>query len=66
MPSRFWQPRFYDFSVWSAKKRREKLDYMHRNPVSRKLVNDPKDWVWSSYASHSGRGTALLRIDFIP
>lgn len=62
---RFWQSRFYDFNVWSAAKRREKLEYMHRNPVTRRLVTDPKDWVWSSYASYSGRGTPLLRIDFI-
>lgn len=61
----FWQPRFYDFNVWSAKKRKEKLDYMHRNPVTRKLVDDPGDWAWSSYASYSARGTPLIQIDFI-
>jgi putative transposase len=62
---RFWQPRFYDFNVWSAKKRREKLEYMHRNPVTRRLVKDPKDWVWSSYASYAGRGTPLVPIQFV-
>ena len=62
---RSWQPRFYDFNVWSAKKRREKLEYMHRNPVIRGLVKDPKDWVWSSYSSYSRRGTPLLPIDFV-
>jgi putative transposase len=45
----FWQRRFYDFNVWSARKRIEKLHYMHRNPVKRGLVNDPKLWLWSSY-----------------
>ena len=34
----FWQRRFYDFNVWSAKKVREKLEYMHANPVKRGLV----------------------------
>ena len=34
----FWQDRFYDFNVWSTKKRVEKLRYMHRNPVKRGLV----------------------------
>ena len=62
---RFWQPRFYDFNVWSARKRREKLEYMHRNPVTRKLVKDPKDWVWSSYSSYSGKATPLVDIDFV-
>jgi len=61
----FWQRRFYDFNVHSAKKRRDKLEYMHRNPVTRRLVKDPKDWVWSSYSSYSGRGTPLLVIDFV-
>ncbi|MGH9670814.1 MAG: REP-associated tyrosine transposase [Terriglobales bacterium] len=27
----FWQRRFYDFNVWSKRKRAEKLRYMHRN-----------------------------------
>jgi putative transposase len=63
--SRFWQPRFYDFNVHSADKRREKLDYMHRNPVARELVTDPADWIWSSYPSYSGRGTPLVEIDFV-
>ena len=26
----FWQRRFYDFNVWSARKRIEKLRYIHR------------------------------------
>jgi hypothetical protein len=29
--------RFYDFNVWTTKKRGEKLRYMHRNPVKRGL-----------------------------
>ena len=45
----FWQRRFYDFNVWSRKKRIEKLNYMHMNPVKRGLVTDPKLWAWSSY-----------------
>ncbi len=45
----FWQARFYDFNVWSAKKHIEKLRYMHRNPVKRGLVESPERWRWSSY-----------------
>ena len=45
----FWQRRFYDFNVWSRKKRIEKLNYMHMNPVKRGLVTDAKLWAWSSY-----------------
>jgi putative transposase len=45
----FWQRRFCDFNVRSAKKRIEKLNYMHRNPVKRGLVAEPGLWAWSSY-----------------
>ena len=59
---RFWQPRFYDFNVWSKRKLSEKLDYMHANPVTRKLVNHPKDWPWSSWSFYA-KGAGLLPID---
>ncbi|MGH9698964.1 MAG: REP-associated tyrosine transposase, partial [Candidatus Acidiferrales bacterium] len=48
-PKSFWQRRIYDFNVWSGKKKIEKLNYMHMNPVKRGLAADPKLWVWSSY-----------------
>jgi putative transposase len=36
-----WQRRFYDFNVWSQRKRTEKLAYIHDNPVKEGLVLDP-------------------------
>jgi len=48
-PTRFWQPRYYDFNIWTAKKRKEKLCYLHRNPVKRGLVEKQEDWAWSSF-----------------
>src|SRR6266403_408299 len=51
------------FNVWSEKKLKEKLDYMHRNPVTRKLVLHPKDWAWSSWSHYEKRETGLIRID---
>jgi putative transposase len=45
----FWQARYYDFNVWTKRKRVEKLRYMHRNPVKRGLVEKPEDWAWSSF-----------------
>jgi putative transposase len=48
----FWQVRFYDFNVWSEKKRFEKLRYMHGNPVKRRLVDSPEQWRWSSYRDY--------------
>jgi putative transposase len=48
-----WQARFYDFNVWTARKRVEKLRYMHRNPVKRGLVESPELWRWSSYRAYA-------------
>ncbi len=36
----FWQRRYYDFNVWSERKRIEKLRYLHRNPVKRGLAEN--------------------------
>jgi len=43
-----WQPRYDDFNIDSEKKLREKLEYMHLNPVRAGLVNRPVDWPWNS------------------
>jgi len=48
-PRHFWQARFYDFNVWTEKKRIEKLRYIHRNPVTRGLVDSPEKWKWGSF-----------------
>ena len=41
-PQHLWQKRFYDFHVWSERKRVEKLRYMHRNPVKAGLVEETR------------------------
>jgi len=51
--SHVWQHRFYDFVVFTEKKRVEKLRYMHRNPVARGLVPVPEQWNWSSYRHYA-------------
>jgi len=46
---RFWQTRYYDFNVFTHPKFVEKLQYIHRNPVARGLVEKLEDWPWSSF-----------------
>ncbi|HEY4380007.1 MAG TPA: transposase [Acidobacteriaceae bacterium] len=48
-----WEPRYYDFNVFTAEKRIEKLRYMHRNPVKAGLVERPEDWRWSSFNAYA-------------
>lgn len=58
-----WQKRFYDFNVWSERKRIEKLRYMHRNPVKRGLVEHPEQWKWSSFRAYFYGEPGLVRVN---
>jgi hypothetical protein len=53
VPQHIWQKRFYDFNVWTERKRIEKLRYMHRNPVKRGLAASPELWDWSSFRAYA-------------
>jgi hypothetical protein len=46
-----------------SKNLREKLQYMHMNPVQRKPVIHPKDWPGSSFSFYAKRDLGLVRID---
>jgi putative transposase len=61
--SPFWQPRYYDFNVWSEDKRIEKLRYIHRNPVKRGLVERPEDWPWSSFRHYAAGVEGTVEIE---
>jgi putative transposase len=62
-PHPFWQTRYHDFNVWSERKRVQKLDYMHRNPVKRGLVSRPDDWTWSSFRHHATGEESVVEIE---
>ncbi len=59
----FWQERFYDFNVYRDGKVKEKLNYMHANPVIRGLVEHPRDWSWSSWGHYAKGEKGLVEID---
>jgi putative transposase len=60
---RFWQPRFHDFNVYSRYKLRQKLEYMHENPVKRGLVKNAGEWIWSSFWFYEKGELGLVKID---
>ena len=59
----FWQRRFYDFNVWSKRKRVEKLRYLHHNPVRRGLVTSPELWRWSSFRFYALREAGPVAVN---
>ena len=62
-PKHFWAARFYDFNVWTEKKRIEKLNYIHNNPVRRGLVASPEAWGWSTYRWYQNREAGPVKIE---
>ena len=59
----FWLARYYDFNVFSADKRVEKLRYLHRNPVARGLVSRPEGWRWSSFRHYLTGEAGIVEIE---
>ena len=59
----FWQRRYYDFNIWTVDKHREKLEYIHRNPVQRGLVSRPEDWAWSGYPHYVTGAPGTVEIE---
>ena len=62
-PQHIWQKRFYDFNIWTGRKRAEKLRYLHRNPVTRGLVASPELWRWSSYRAYAFGESGAVAVD---
>lgn len=58
----FWQEGVHAELIFSDLMMREKLDYIHANPIKRGYVNLPEHWRYSSAANYAGmRG--LIDID---
>jgi len=60
---RLWKQRFDDLIIVSEGQFRVKLAYIHNNPVKAGLVNDAKDWPYSSAGDWSDSGGGILKID---
>jgi hypothetical protein len=58
-----WQARFYDYALRTVGDYHDCVDYIHRNPVQRGLVEMPEQWNWSSVKAASGMTAGVLEID---
>jgi len=56
----FWQKRYYDRNVRDKCEFREKLRYLHRNPVKRGLVQGRADWKWTSFRQYALREIGVV------
>ena len=61
---RFWQRGGgYDRNLVKPKLVHATMEYIHANPVRRKLVASPEDWLWSSAGYYAGTSEAPLALD---
>ena len=60
---RVWQRRHVPFNVYNDKKVLEKLDYMHNNPVKRRLVSSCDQGPWSSFRFYYFNDSSILTMD---
>jgi len=60
-----WQPDFSAVDIWSRKFIRQKLNYIHNNPVRAGLCDHAGKWRWSSYQAYSPHkpGDVPIEID---
>ncbi|GMN08187.1 hypothetical protein MTsPCn5_35760 [Croceitalea sp. MTPC5] len=60
----FWQHHNKPIELWSAKVIRQKMDYIHNNPVESGFVTEPTQWKYSS-AKNVAEDHTVLEIDDI-
>ena len=60
----FWKTRGYDFNVTTEQALHVKLDYIHKNPIARILVDRPEFWHWSSYRYYEYGDEFPIKMDW--
>ncbi len=61
----FWQRRCYDHNCRTPETAKEKIEYCHKNPVTRGLVSCPADYPWSSFRWYHDLPGVEIEIDGI-
>ncbi len=47
-----WQDGKYSLPLWNPQWIKEKINYIHWNPVRKGLVAAPEEFAWSSYGAY--------------
>ena len=58
----FWQHHNKPIELWSSKVLKQKIDYIHNNPVISGFVTDPTQWKYSSARNYAD-DHSILEID---
>jgi REP element-mobilizing transposase RayT len=58
-----WQDGYHPEAIYSQKFFRQKLDYLHDNPVRKGFVRRPEDWQFSSANDYLTGSMGMIEID---
>jgi REP element-mobilizing transposase RayT len=61
--NKVWQDSYWDENVYTERFLRQKLNYVHRNPLRAGIVDRVEDYVYSSYRNYEFGETWLIEID---
>ncbi|WP_420640671.1 REP-associated tyrosine transposase [Candidatus Leptofilum sp.] len=61
--NKVWQDSFWDKTIYTEKFLRQKLNYIHRNPIRAGLVDDIEAYPYSSYRNYVHDDQTLIEID---
>lgn len=62
--SQFWQQQLHPIELYSPFFIRQKINYIHRNPVKAGIVDRPEEYRWSSARDYvAGGGPGLLEVE---
>ena len=52
---RFWQEGYYVEEILTVKFLKQKIDYIHQNPVRREIVASAEEYLYSSAVNYAGK-----------
>jgi putative transposase len=61
--SRVWEYRFDSFVITNENTLRQKIDYIHNNPVKAGLVSEPTQWRYSSARNYADLDGIIVPVD---
>ena len=61
--SRVWEYRFDSFVITNEDTLRQKIEYIHNNPVRAGLVREATEWLYSSAVNYAGLSDVLIPVD---
>ncbi len=61
--NKVWQDSYWDKNIFSERFLRQRLNYIHRNPMRASLVKNAEDYPYSSYRNYALDDHSLIKID---